>query len=118
FLFAIGLAQFLLGRVVNRQVDGETRTLDPAIRPVGVVGEDEPARLLDDAVNRGQAEAGALPLFLGGEERFEDLRQVFQRNAAAGVLGNEHRVIARRDDLAARAAHVAGRDAAGRERQR
>jgi len=34
---------------------------------------DEAAGLLDDAIDRRQAEAGALADFLGGEERLEDL---------------------------------------------
>ena len=41
--------------------------------------------LLDDAVNGRQTEAGALADFLGGEKRLEDARQIFRRNAAAGV---------------------------------
>ena len=41
--------------------------------------------LLDDAENRGQSQAGAFADFLGGEERFENLRKIFRRDAAAGV---------------------------------
>ena len=38
-------------------------------------GEDEAARLLDDAVDGGKAEPGPLPHFLGGEEGLEDLAE-------------------------------------------
>src|SRR5208337_2028509 len=38
------------------------------------VDPDEAATLLDNAVDRGQAQSGALPFFLGGEEGFEDVR--------------------------------------------
>ena len=41
--------------------------------------------LLDDAVNRGEAEAGAFAEFLGGEKRLENARDIFRRNAHAGV---------------------------------
>ena len=54
---------------VDGQVDGEGRR--PA--PASTVGEDEAARLLDDAVDGREAEPGALADFLGGEERLEDL---------------------------------------------
>ena len=40
---------------------------------------------LDDAVADGQAQPGALPLFLGGEEGLEDLLQVLRRDARAVV---------------------------------
>ena len=39
------------------------------------IGEDEAARLFDDAVDRRQPEAGALADLLGREEGLEDLRQ-------------------------------------------
>ena len=49
-------------------------------------GDLDPALvLLDDAIDRRQPEAGALADFLGGEERLEDPRQMFRRNARAGV---------------------------------
>ncbi len=114
----LGLAQLVLARLVHRQVDRETRALRLAVGAQGVVGEDEPARLLDDAVDGRQPEPGALALLLGGEERLEDLRQVGRRDAAAGVLGDQHRIVAGRDDLAARPAHVAGDHPAGGEGQR
>ena len=41
--------------------------------PTVAVAEDEAAGLLDDAVDRREAEAGALADLLGGEERLEDL---------------------------------------------
>ena len=41
--------------------------------------------LLDDAIDRGQTEAGAFADFLGGEEGFKYSRQDFRRDAAAGI---------------------------------
>ena len=43
------------------------------------------AVLLDDAVGGGEPEAGALALFLGGEEGFEDFVHDFGEHAAAGI---------------------------------
>ena len=49
-------------------------------------GDFDPALvLLDDAVDGGQAEAGAFADLLGGEERFEDAVQRLLVHAAAGV---------------------------------
>ena len=42
---------------------------------------DPAVMLLDDAEDGGQAEAGAFAQFLGGEERLENARQVFRRDA-------------------------------------
>ena len=47
------------------------RVPSPTLR----IGEDEAARLLDDAVDGRQAEPGALADFLGGEERLEHLAE-------------------------------------------
>ena len=41
--------------------------------------------LLNDAVNRGEAEASAFANFLGGEKRLKDARNVFRWDAASGV---------------------------------
>jgi hypothetical protein len=73
--FSLGLAglgeawrpRFL---AVDRQIDDEAGPL-----PDLGIGEDEAARLLDDAVDGRQAEAGALADFLGGEEGLEDLAE-------------------------------------------
>ncbi len=43
------------------------------------------ARLRDDAVGRGKPKAGALAHAFSGEERLEDLLQIFRRNADAGI---------------------------------
>ena len=49
-------------------------------------GHRDPAlMLLDNAINRGQAQARAAAQFLGGEKRLEDAAQILRRNAAAGV---------------------------------
>ena len=51
--------------------------------------------LLDDAINRGQAQAGAAVHFLGGEKRLENPAQIFRRDAAAGVAERSGRQTAR-----------------------
>jgi len=53
---------------------------------------DVAAALLDDPVHGGQAQAGALALLLGGEERFEDLRLDLTRDAGTGIGDREHDV--------------------------
>src|SRR6202521_715205 len=40
---------------------------------------------LDDGMHDGQAEAGPLPWAFGGEERIEDVFEVFLRDVDAGV---------------------------------
>ena len=64
---------------MDREVDGEHRPL-PAI-----VGKDIATRLLDDAIDGGKAEPGALANFLGGEEGLEDLGNDLDRDATAGI---------------------------------
>ena len=78
-----------------RQVDAEGRALADL-----AVGEDVAARLLDDAVDGGQAEAGALADILGGEERLEDLGHDLGRHAGAGVLDLDQHVLAGRHAVA------------------
>ena len=51
--------------------------------------------LLDDAIDGGQAQAGAAVQFLGGEERLENPAQVLRRDAAAGVAEGQADVAAR-----------------------
>ncbi len=58
--------------------------------------EDVAAGLLDDAVDHGEAEAGALADFLGGEEGLEDLAAHFLGNAVAVVLDLDQDVVGRR----------------------
>ena len=67
-------ARFL---AVDGQIDDEAR----ALADLGI-GEDEAARLLDDAVDGRQPEAGPLPHLLGREERLENLAEDARRNAA------------------------------------
>ncbi len=57
---------------------------------------DEAAGLLDDAIDRRQAEAGALADFLGREERLEDLVDDLGRNSRAGVRDVDPDIIRRR----------------------
>ena len=59
--------------------------------PWFAVDVDEAVVLLDDAVDRGQPQAGSLPHLLGGEKRFEDLVEGFLVHAAAVVAyGQQH----------------------------
>ena len=79
---------------MTRQEDPERGTL------VGFgVDIDETAGLLDDAVDRGEAEAGALADFLGGEERLEDLVDDVGGNAGAGVADVDPHIVRRRHAL-------------------
>ena len=58
---------------------------------------DMPARLLDEAVNHAQPEAGSLADPLCREERLEDLVADCFRNAAAGVAHRDEHVVAGRN---------------------
>ena len=55
------------------------------------VHPDEPTALLDDPVHRGQAKPGALPQFLGGEERLEDPGPRLISHPDAGVAHRQQR---------------------------
>ena len=57
--------------------------------------------LLDDALNRVEAEARAFADSLGGKERFEDMRLHFRRNSRSiiGDLNYDTIVLAIRSDL-------------------
>src|ERR1035437_3308620 len=57
----------------------------------GLAVDFNPALMLfDDAVDGGQAEAGALAHFLGGEERFKNALERAVIHAAAGVGHGQH----------------------------
>ena len=86
------------GRDLARQIDPECGSLAGL-----AVDPDVAAALLDDAVHRGQPQAGSLALLLGGEERLEDPRLRDSVHAEAGVADGEVDV---RPGLHA---HVAGR---------
>src|SRR3546814_14425257 len=86
----------------RRQVDREGGAL-----PHGAVDEDVAAGLLHDAIDGGEAEAGAGADLLGREEGIEDAVDDIRRDAGAGVLHLHDGVVARR--------HEIGR-ASGRER--
>ena len=74
---------------------------------------DEAAGLLDDAVDRGQAEARALADFLGREERLEDLVDDVGRNAGAGVAHLDQHVVGARHALVGERAAFARRHVGG-----
>ena len=57
---------------------------------------DVAVRLLDEAVDHAEAEAGALADFLGGEERLDDLVEQMRRDAAAGIADGDQHVGSRR----------------------
>ena len=55
------------------------------------------ARLLDEAIDHAQSEAGALAHVLGGEERLEGACQHVRRHPDAGVADRDHHVLPRLD---------------------
>src|SRR5688572_25577953 len=61
---------------------------------------DEPFVLAHDSVGDGQAQTSALPQRLGREERIVDSRQVFVRDARAGIadLGHDAALVHARGD--------------------
>ena len=59
--------------------------------------QDIPATLFYDAIHRGEAEAGALAFFFGGEKWFENSGLRFLVHAHSGVAHGEHDVVARTD---------------------
>ena len=82
--------------LVARQVQPEGRAL-----ALGAVDPDMAARLLGEAVDHRQPEAGALADRLGREERLEDLRERVRRHADAGVADADDGVVAGVDLLLA-----------------
>src|SRR3546814_5251750 len=80
---------------VDGKVDGEGRALAGHR-----IGEDVPARLLDDAVDGREPQPGALAGFLGGEEGLENLAEMFGRDARAGIAHLECGIIGDRQDVA------------------
>ena len=93
---------------------GQEDVEDAALADFGVT-VDEPAGLLDDAVDHRQAEAGALADLLGREERLEDLLDQVRRDAGAGVFHFDDHIFGRREVAVAELPalfrrHVAGAD--------
>jgi hypothetical protein len=78
FGFGAGAA-FSIGRWRGRKM----RNVVPL--PTSRIHRDEAAGLLDDAVDGGQPQAGALAHRLGGEEGIENLAEDFLGDAGAGV---------------------------------
>src|SRR3546814_13019591 len=67
--------------------------------PHGAVDEDVAAGLLHDAIDGGEAEAGAGADLLGREEGLEDAVDDIRRDAGAGVLHLNAGVVPRRHGL-------------------
>ena len=65
---------------------------------------DVAARLLDEAVDHAQPEAGALAGRLGGEERLERALDHLRAHAGAGVADRDHDVLPGRDSRRPRSA--------------
>jgi hypothetical protein len=80
-----------------RDVAEYARQEEPHARPLAGPGADlhMPARLLDEAVDLAQAEAGALADLLGGEERLEHALHRLLVHADAGVGHGDGHVVAR-----------------------
>src|ERR1700733_14891114 len=71
---------YVMAEALGKQ-DAERRSVSRL-----AVAEHIAARLLDDAVDHRQAEAGALADILGSKERFEDLGPDLGRNSVTCVL--------------------------------
>ena len=81
------------------------------------VAEDEPARLLDEAIHHRQAEPGALADLLGGEEGLEDLVDDLLRDTCAGILDLDQHIVRHRHLALAGGLDLAGRHVARADRQ-
>ena len=106
---AAGFGGLLLDRLLGLVAD-EARQ-ENAERRAGArlaLAEDIAARLLDDAVDHRQAEAGALADLLGGEERLENLRAHVGRDAVSVVLDFDQHIIGRSDRHLLQAAAFGG----------
>ena len=77
------------------------------------VAEDVAAGLLDDAIDHRQAEAGAFPDFLGGEEGLENLGADLGGNAVAGVLNLDQHIVRGGDRQVLEAARIRTRGNCG-----
>lgn len=98
---------------IARQVDREFCALSGR-----GIGEDIPAGLFDDAIDRRQAKPGSRTDLLGGKKRLENLVDHFVRNTGAGILHLEQRVIAVGDAFIFLQPGISGIDVAGADRQR
>jgi hypothetical protein len=86
--------------------------------PTVAVAEDEAARLLDDAIDGGQAQARALAHVLRREERLPDLLADMFGDAGAGVCHLAGHIFARRHEMGCyRAGGLLG-DVVGPDRER
>ena len=106
---ALDIRRFQLGAGNERQVDVEGGT-NLQFR----VNRNMPAALLDDSINRGEAQSGAV--FLGGKEWFEDARFDFRIHARAAVGDRKQHILPRghlgRAAMADVVFHVNGQGAA------
>src|SRR5438552_3401545 len=73
---------------IARQIDLKRRAVASLARDGDVA-----AALLDDAIDRGQAQSGPLLPF-GAKKRLEDVCQSFSVHAAAGVADRKQHVLA------------------------
>ena len=62
------------------------------------VGPDESFILLHNAVDRCEPQSGAFAQWLGGVERFEDVRQMFGENSGAIVANRDESIASRGND--------------------
>src|SRR5205823_1724646 len=79
---------------------------------------DEAAGLLDEAVDAGEAEPGALADLLGGVERVENLVDDVGRDAGAGIRDLDQHVFADRHALVLQTAAFIGADVRRAQRER
>src|SRR6202012_867963 len=98
---------------IHRQVHSECRTAT-----LGALDPDMTTRLLDEAVDHRQSEAGALTDRLGGEERLQNPAESIVGHADTRITDTDHDVVAGFYLLLAEAL-VAVQDLTGRDnRQR
>src|ERR1039457_1076232 len=80
FFRRCGVPKVLYVILNPRQMDFKCRALAGfAVNP------DVPSALLDESINRGQAQPSSLTLFLSGEKRFKDMGLSFGVHPTAGV---------------------------------
>ena len=83
---AAGRGDWLWGAAASAGLETHGKENGEGGAGAGLAFDDDPAlMLLDNAIDGGQAQAGALADFLGGEKRLEEMAQGGVVHAAAGV---------------------------------
>jgi hypothetical protein len=89
-----GLSQSVaLRRVDSQLATGDANSERAALAFAFTCWRHRSTVILNDAMSDTEPEASALPCFLSGEERVEDVLQRFRIHAAAVVGHNEQKVV-------------------------